>query len=393
MDSRGISRAEADALAVAWGARVVEFDLGFLIRPVSTGDGQLPGDGTPTVIDRETGELSHWPAVPDEVVLRDVRAHRAARAGVVRTADPAVRLRRALTRSGLAAAVCTISTPAGLVTAHGAKGDQELRHHPLVRAHLRGQPRLTRGAERHAELVAVSDALHEADRRRAAAGRPPLDLPSARAWFSGTPWEVTLLREPGDPATGAGRPPCETCVRALVAFGLLPAAALGWAAATPAVPAAPLPPSVGTAGFAPGVAAVLAGAGWAPLSDRAGRARTAVAGLPSFPAAERALALVPSADCAHRGPGERLWVRRFVISPAAAAHSWATLAEFGRVLGSRLFPIGAEDGDGVLAIDERSRVFALDQAGEWYLGTGLPQALSTLVLGRDAPRVRDDGTW
>jgi hypothetical protein len=145
--------------------------------------------------------------------------------------------------------------------------------------------------------------------------------------------------------------------------------------------------------FGPGVAAVLAGAGWAPLRDRAARARAALAGLPSFPAAEQALTVVPFADCRSRGPGRDLWVRPFTIDPQAVPHAAATLADFARVLGSRLCPVGTEGGDGILAIDERGRFFALDQAGEWYLGTGMADAVSTLVLGRAARRVRDDGTF
>ncbi len=180
-----ISHAEADAVAGVWAghdaarhgrgfaARVVEFDVGYLVRSVPSGDGPvLPGDLTPTVIDRETGELTTWPSLPDPVVQEQYRAHRSRRSGAVRTADPAVQLRREISRSGPPATVSHLSTPAGVVTARGAKGDQELRHHRLVREHLRAQPRLTRGAERHAELIVVSDALHEADRQRAAAGLP-----------------------------------------------------------------------------------------------------------------------------------------------------------------------------------------------------------------------------
>jgi SUKH-3 immunity protein/YwqJ-like deaminase len=402
-----ISRAEAEAVAEVWAGRdaarlgrpvaasVVEFDAGYLVRSAPTADGppMAPGELTPTVVDRATGETTRWPAVPDAVVQERYRAHRAGRSGVVRTADPAVQLRRDIRRSGLPATVSHLSTPVGVVTARGAKGDQELTHHRLVREHLRAQDRLTRGAERHAELIVVSDALHEADLQRVAAGLPPIDLASARAFFARTSFENTLVREPGDPAGGPGCPPCETCIRALVHLGVLPHAARSWAQESPVVAPGPLPPSIDATRFAPGVAAALVGAGWSPLRDTAAQAWAALAGLPAFPAAVRALTAVPHADCRSRGPGEALWVRRFTVSPQAARHSTGTLAEFGRVVGALLCPIGVEDGDGILAIDERGRVFALDQAGEWYLGTGMAEALSTLVLGRDAPRVRDDGTW
>jgi hypothetical protein len=53
-----------------------------------------------------------------------------------------------------------------------------------------------------------------------------------------------------------------------------------------------------------------------------------------------------------------------------------------------------EGGDAVVAIDERGRVFVLDQAGEWFVGPTFDEALVGLLTG-DGPaeRVRDDGTW
>ena len=47
----------------------------------------------------------------------------------------------------------------------------------------------------------------------------------------------------------------------------------------------------------------------------------------------------------------------------------------------------------MLAVDEQGRVFALDQAGEWFLGETLDEALVNLTIGGPAARVRDDGTW
>lgn len=44
-------------------------------------------------------------------------------------------------------------------------------------------------------------------------------------------------------------------------------------------------------------------------------------------------------------------------------------------------------------MDEHGPVFALDQAGEWFLGDTIDAALTTLLLGRAPARVRDDGTW
>ena len=38
-------------------------------------------------------------------------------------------------------------------------------------------------------------------------------------------------------------------------------------------------------------------------------------------------------------------------------------------------------------------MFALDQAGEWFVGPDIDAALTNLLLGRPAARIRDDGTW
>ena len=63
------------------------------------------------------------------------------------------------------------------------------------------------------------------------------------------------------------------------------------------------------------------------------------------------------------------------------------------MIGATLFPIGTENGDAILAVDERGRVFALDQAGEWFLGADIDAALTSLLPAGPAARIRDDGTW
>ena len=65
------------------------------------------------------------------------------------------------------------------------------------------------------------------------------------------------------------------------------------------------------------------------------------------------------------------------------------------MIGAPLFPLGVEArGDAILALDDRGRVFALDQGGEWFLGEGI-DAVPTGLLTGDGPaeRIRDDGTW
>lgn len=75
------------------------------------------------------------------------------------------------------------------------------------------------------------------------------------------------------------------------------------------------------------------------------------------------------------------------------ARSADSLARLGAVLGARLFPIGTESGDSILAVDELGRIFALDQAGDWFLGADIDTALTNLLLGREPARVRENGTW
>jgi hypothetical protein len=84
----------------------------------------------------------------------------------------------------------------------------------------------------------------------------------------------------------------------------------------------------------------------------------------------------------------------FRIDPTRVLATVATLAAFGGILHTTLTPIGDEgDGTGVLAIDGDGRVFLLDHAGEWFLGDTIEDAMTTLVLGHQPPRVRRDGTW
>jgi hypothetical protein len=112
-----------------------------------------------------------------------------------------------------------------------------------------------------------------------------------------------------------------------------------------------------------------------------------------FPAALDALGEFGGLYVDQDGPGRDLRRRPFAIDPEMAAASAETLADFARVIGVRLFPLGVEgDGEALLAVDERGRVFALDHAGEWLLGETVDEALTTLVTGVQPHRVRDDGT-
>lgn len=154
----------------------------------------------------------------------------------------------------------------------------------------------------------------------------------------------------------------------------------------------------------PEVADVLRAAGWSP-EQRSTEAEVAAtvksvrgeigrngARVESFPAATEALIEFGGLHVVQDGPGRDLRRRAFVIDPTLVAATTETLADLGKRLHTRLFPIGMEgDHDSVLAIDEAGRVFALDHAGVWCLGDGVAAALTTLVTGTQPPRLDEDG--
>ena len=155
----------------------------------------------------------------------------------------------------------------------------------------------------------------------------------------------------------------------------------------------------------PEVAEVLHDAGWsgrrradAQVAATIEVVRKAVgrngARIEPFPAAIDALAEFGGLHVVQDAPGRDLRRRPFAIEPAQAAATTETLADLGRLLQTRLFPIGMEgDHESVLAIDEAGRVFALDHAGVWYLGKSMAAALTTLIIGTRPPRLDEHGNW
>ncbi|MDY7089091.1 MAG: SUKH-3 domain-containing protein [Actinomycetota bacterium] len=397
-----ITREEAEAVAARWASNeseqrgygcepmLAEFDLGYVIwtRQPSTVL-SVPGDGARTVIDRETGVLSTWPGVPPEEIAAIYRERRPTPPGTV---DPAVSLLRLTRRRPTPTTAAHLTVGERLFRAQGAKGDQHINHHPLVidRLDMLGAEAHVRGVDRHAELIAVSDALHDATRAR---GRE-ITLDDARAWLTGATFAAYLVRDQADPMAGRQNRPCETCIGVLVDLAVLPwsdrAFASEWRHGSDRIPV--------TGRFPYEVARVLAGGGWiGPSSgeDAVERAVEASGGrLRPFEAARAAIADFPGVRCARRGPGLRRAIRLLRLDPVPGAWSAAALLEFAEVIGVPLFPIGIEGGDAVVAIDELGRVFVLDQAGEWFVGSTLDEALTGLLTG-DGParRVRDDGSW
>jgi hypothetical protein len=113
-----------------------------------------------------------------------------------------------------------------------------------------------------------------------------------------------------------------------------------------------------------------------------------------FPAAIEALATFGGLYVVQDAPGRDLRRRPFAIDPTQVAATTETLADLGRLLQTRLFPIGVEgDHESVLAVDEAGRVFALDHAGVWYLGESMAGALTSLIIGVQPPRLDERGNW
>ncbi|MFG2843171.1 SUKH-3 domain-containing protein [Kitasatospora sp. NPDC048296] len=108
-----------------------------------------------------------------------------------------------------------------------------------------------------------------------------------------------------------------------------------------------------------------------------------------FPAAVEAWAEFGALAFDLSGPGRQLARTPFLIDPLCGLHQPRTLFDLGRALGTRLAPLGEEAyGQALLAVDEEGRVYSLDHTGEWFLGHGIDQAISALVLGTAPERLR-----
>jgi len=229
-----ITRDEAEQIAEQWvaesappavplSAEVYEFDLGYVVW------GQPPATEPPLfganrgIIDRETGELSVWPSLPVEMIIKRYRAKRVERPQTRWTWDPAEQARWDLQHVGTPTNSTHLTMTHRTVVARSVKGAVEPNHHRLVREFMRdllAPEYRERGYDRCSEAAAVSDALHEEDARRVAAGRRPITLPQARAeLFPGAAIVTYRVREPGDPAGGTTAPPCVSCAQLGAHFG------------------------------------------------------------------------------------------------------------------------------------------------------------------------------
>lgn len=407
-----ITRSEAEHIATGWAHRqsirrgypctpyVEELALGFAVSMVlPPGVRTAPGEDVTTVIDRETGRVSHWPPAPAAELDRRYTERRDAAVGTHQTADPVAELRREAHRRVSPSVAAHLTLGGRLFRARGAKGDQELRHHPLVARLIAAIPRedTVRGAERHAELLVVSDLLREADRVRDA----PITLEEARVLLAQGRFETFHIRETGDPLGGRPATLCATCAGVLLDLSVVTDLDL----AHPKVRRLSSGTEPRPGRFPAEVTWELAAAGWGSDGERRERlgsgaveriesSRGREFALERFPAAEAAFGEFYEVAPSRNGPGVAQRVRWFQLGSGGLAHLADPLHELGAVVGARMFPLGREGfTEAVLAIDERGRVFSLDQGGEWFIAETLDQALVALITGLPAARIRDDGTW
>lgn len=408
-----ITPEEAERIAERWVASdapgaestVQEFELGYVVsarRP--SGAPPLFGQGL-GIIDKETAELSVWPELPIEIVMNQFRERQARRPPRESTWDGAEQARwdmdhpiTVATRTNLSIAGPPIGEQ---MWARSVVGDARPYHHRLVIDFLHNRlaaEHRVRGFERCSEAAAISDVLHAEDARRRLYGQPPVTLDEARtSMFANAAMDSYRIRELADPLDGQDIVHCASCVLLARHFGLtlddpLPtdAPAIRWS-------------SAGTDRFPAEVTQVLGAAGWASgrRTDVAGvldflreNADPDAAPIETFDAATAVIAEFGGLSVDQDGPGIDLRRRAFTIDPTQAYGTGDTLADLGKRLSTRLFPIGTDGNqDSVLAVDETGRTYAIDHAGTWHLGDTIDAALVTLVTGIQPLRLDSRGNW
>ena len=262
--------------------------------------------------------------------------------------------------------VAEVAVGSSAARAVSVRTDEPPALHPFVRARLNAIParERVRGAEWHPELAALGKVVQGPDDPGA----------EARLW---------LVREPADPSQGASTgTPCATCTQVLGVRPFWPVRESGSAA--------------GGSRWQRPLARRRLHHRPAPDRQRVAERIEQVLGVRGVeqrhtvsPAAVEALERYLGADSAVQVPGRSVRTAPFHIDPVWAADTADTLARVATRVGAPLFPLGTAGHEGFLAIDPGRRVFLIDGTGEWSLGTGLPAALDTLLLGRTAARVRD----
>jgi len=315
-----------------WRGFVEEFEHGWAVWTAPpVGDTPPIGLGK-TVLDKETGGVTHWPSWPTSVLATEY----AAAAPKPRAAPQAPGVLPLLTRERW------IESPDGRVwRAESWPAQAPPPHHPLVAQWLSEQDKLVRGVERHAELLVLSAALHDDN------------------------VDAGLLKE----CATEGRP-CDSCTQAYVHFGLLDEPALDFVNPTKGDFSTEIPPFPAGQPFD---AARWAGFAFELLASA----------IAPVEAARGAIERYPAAVSSRRGPGHDVWIRPFQLGVTRALKRHApALAGFSELLQAVLFPIGEEENaDGVVAVDGHGRIYMLDQCGAWFLGGNIDTAIETLAEG------------
>ena len=344
-----------------WRGFVEEFEHGWAIWTYPSEDVAPPiGTGNKTVLDRETGHISHWPAWTIETLAQTYAAHRPnirqvnqnqPRSNISLAASPAAlqHLRN----------FATLTAPDGRIWCQfNALADPLQGHHPLVAQWFAGQPRqsLVRGADRHCIMWLFSGALHDL---------APEELASCQI---------------------RSAMPCATCIAACVHFGV----------SDPALLAALTPTSgdieLGAQSFPDGTP--FDPTVWAEIAFRMlEEERQFGEPIPRVEAARPILERFPVAISPRRGPGLETYIQPFHlgVNNRMCLHS-QLLARFGTLIGAPVFPVGQIDPDGLIVVDGHGRLFVLDEGGAWYCGRDIDTALRMLHEGLEMPRVRADGS-
>ncbi|WP_030193877.1 SUKH-3 domain-containing protein [Streptomyces sp. NRRL S-87] len=107
-----------------------------------------------------------------------------------------------------------------------------------------------------------------------------------------------------------------------------------------------------------------------------------------FPAAVEAWAEFGGLRVSTPAPGRQIAPAALTLDPLTGLHLARTFADLGRALGTTVAPLGIEgDGHAHLALDAEGRVYSIDHTGDWYLGAGIDEALTTLLTGLQPARL------
>lgn len=344
---------------------VREFEYGWAIWTAYP-EGEVPpiGAGHMTVLDRETGQLSHWPPWTIETLTHAYATFRESpRQSSQQLPRTNIRLPEAPAAFFMLRNRCTLTAPDGRTWwQFNALADDLPEHHPLVTQWLAGlhAADCVRGAERHSLMWLISDVLQDLD---------PSELAGCRL--------NTLM-------------PCATCAAACVHFGLSDPAVLEAFAPRPGE----LEPGSGTLpDGSPFDATVWPDIIFQILESGQDQGDFFAAPIPRVEAARPILERFPVATSARRGPGLETYIQPFHLGVTHLVKNVGRLfSSFGALIGAGVYPLGEVDPRGRIAVDEHGRLFVLDEGGAWYCGRDIDTALRMLLDGLRMPRVRADGS-